>query len=76
MTDCTTYLPGCKTNGITCVTTLGNCNTYKGIATTCAKIVGLDGNCKGTSTTAANASCAVKTCAHDDAGTETTDTQC
>lgn len=76
MTDCTGYLSGCKTNGVSCVTTLGNCSTYKGTTTTCVKLVGLDGNCKGTSTTDANTSCAVKTCADDDTGSESSDGEC
>ncbi|CAD8205842.1 unnamed protein product [Paramecium pentaurelia] len=72
--DCGKWKTGCQTNGRQCVDSLGNCNTYEGTITTCAQIKGLDGNCKGTSTTTAK--CVLKDCVTDSNETFKTKDQC
>lgn len=48
--DCKSYSPKCKTTGIGCVTTLLNCETYKGVRFECERRIGADGKCTSLST--------------------------
>ncbi|CAD8044190.1 unnamed protein product [Paramecium primaurelia] len=59
---CNQYLSGCKFNGINCVSELQNCSAYTGTKDTCAKYIGLTGQCWGAATNDSTSNCRNKMC--------------
>ncbi|CAD8162524.1 unnamed protein product [Paramecium pentaurelia] len=72
--DCNRYKIGCVTNGLSCVSSLQSCSSYKGNKTSCLGYKGQDGQCKGIDDN--EQQCQVQDCIKDSNSKYVTDEQC